>query len=88
MGAIQTTGAPFQINNAKLYVSVVTLSINDDIKILENIKQGFKRIIYWNTYKSEITKKTKKNNNNLDYLIDSMITMILREILLISIICH
>ena len=41
----QTTGATFQINNAKLYVPVVTLSINDNIKFLENIKQGFKRTI-------------------------------------------
>ena len=39
--AIQTTGATFQINNAKLYVPVVTLSKNDNIKFLENIKQGF-----------------------------------------------
>ena len=30
--AIQTTSAAFQINNAKLYVPVVTLSINDEIK--------------------------------------------------------
>ena len=29
-------------NNAKLYVPFVTLSINDNIKLLENIKQGFK----------------------------------------------
>ena len=38
----ETTGAAFQINNAKLYVPVVTLAINDNIKFLENIKQGFK----------------------------------------------
>ena len=38
----ETTRATFQINNAKLYVPVVTLSINDNIKSLENIKQGFK----------------------------------------------
>ena len=36
-----TTSATFQINNAKLYVPVVTLSINNNINILENIKQGF-----------------------------------------------
>ena len=53
---------------AKLYVPVVTLSINDNIKFLENIKQGFKRIIFWNKYKSEIT--TQPKNNNLDYLND------------------
>ena len=43
--ATATTSATFQINNAKLYVPVVTLSINDNIKFLENIKQGFKRTI-------------------------------------------
>ena len=54
----ETTGATFQINNAKLYVPVVTLSINDDIKILENIKQGFKRTISWKKYRSEITTQS------------------------------
>ena len=34
------------------------LSINDNIKFLENIKQGFERIISWNRYRSEITKQT------------------------------
>ena len=33
------------MNNAKLYIQVVTLSINDNIKFLENIKQEFKRTI-------------------------------------------
>ena len=36
-----TASATFQISDTKLYVSVVTLSINDNIKFLENIKQGF-----------------------------------------------
>ena len=66
--AIQTTGATFQINNAKLYVPVVALPINDTINFLENIKQGFKRTIPWNKYRSEMTAQPK--NNNLDYLID------------------
>ena len=51
----QTIGATFQINNAKLYVPVVPLSINDNIKFLENIKQGFKRTTSWNKCRSEIT---------------------------------
>ena len=72
----QTTGATFQINNAKLYVPVVILSVNDNIKFLENIKQGFKRTIYWNKYRSEITTQTK--NNNSDYLIDLTIRNINR----------
>ena len=62
------TGATFQINNAELYVPVVTFPINDNIKFLENIKQGYKRTISWNKYRSEIT--TQPKNNNLDYLID------------------
>ena len=41
------TGTAFQINNAKLYVPVVTLSINDNMKHLENIKETFKRTISW-----------------------------------------
>ena len=45
--ATQTKGATFQINSIKLYVPVVTLSIHDNIKVLENIKQGLKRTISW-----------------------------------------
>ena len=59
--AIQTTGATFQINNAKHYAPVVTLSINDNLNFLENIKQGFKRTISQNKYKSEIKTQTKSN---------------------------
>ena len=66
--ATSTTSATFQINNTKLYGPVVILSINDNIKILENVKQEFKRTISWNKYRSEI--KIQEKNNNLDYLID------------------
>ena len=45
VAAIQTNSATFQINNAKLYFPVVTLSFNDNIKLLENIKQGLKRTV-------------------------------------------
>ena len=41
---------------------------NDNMKVLENIKQGFKRTVFWNKNRSEITAQTK--NNNLDYLTD------------------
>ena len=67
--AIQTAGPVFQINNAYFYVPVATLSINDNIKYLKNINQGFKRTISQNKYRSKITTEPK-NNNNLDYLID------------------
>ena len=61
------TGVGFIIPSTK-HVPVVTLSIDDKIKFLEKIKQGFKRTISWNKYRSEITTQSK--NNNLDYLID------------------
>ena len=57
---VQITSTTFQIYNTELYVPVVTLSINDNIKFLENIKQGFKRTISWNKYRSEITTQPKK----------------------------
>ena len=59
-----TTKAIFQLNIAKLYVSVVTLSINNNIKFLEYLKQGFKRTISWKKYRSEITTHSK--NSKLD----------------------
>ena len=40
--AKQTTGATFQTSNAKFYFPVVTLSINDDIRFLENYKKIWK----------------------------------------------
>ena len=64
----QKARATLQISNTKLYVPVVTISINDNIKFLQNIKQGFKRTISCKKYRSEITTQSK--NNNLDYLID------------------
>ena len=60
------TGVGFIITSTKLFVPV--LSINDNINFLENVKQGFKRTITWNKYRSEITALPK--NNNLNYLID------------------
>ena len=44
------------------------MAINDDIRFLENLKQGLKRINSWNKYQSE--KMTQSKNNNLDYLLD------------------
>ena len=41
----ETTGEAFQINNVKRYIRVVTLSVNDNNKFLENIKERFKRTI-------------------------------------------
>ena len=36
----------------KLYVPVVTLSIQGNAKLLQQLKSGFKRTINWNKYES------------------------------------
>ena len=74
------TSATFQMNIAKLYVPVVTSSINDNFKFLENIKQGFERTISWNKCRSEVT--TQPKSNNLDYLIDPTFRNINRSFVL------
>ena len=38
----------FVINDTKLHVPVVTLSTQNNAKLLQQMKSGFKRIIIWN----------------------------------------
>ena len=40
----------FTITDTKLYVLVVTLSTQDNAKLLQQLKLGFKRTIKWNKY--------------------------------------
>ena len=68
--------AAFKIKDCKLYVPVVTFSDENDNKLLEQLKTGFKRTIKWNKYISEISNQTK--NNNLNYLIDPTLTNVNR----------
>ena len=62
----------FQITDTKLYVPVVTLSRENDIKLLEKLKFGFKRTIKWSKYLSQMS--VQSNNNNLNYLTDPAFT--------------
>ena len=58
----------FAITETKLYVPVVTLSTQDNTKLLQQLKSGFKRTINWNKYESSI--KTFAQNRCLNYLIN------------------
>ena len=58
----------FVITETKLYVPVVTLSTQDNAKLLQQLKSGFKRTINWNKYESNI--KTFAQNRYLNYLIN------------------
>ena len=58
----------FQITEAKLYVPVMTLSTQDNAKLLQQLKSSFKRTINWNKCESNI--KTFAQNRYLNHLIN------------------
>ena len=66
---IAKPGATFSITDAKLYVPVVALSTQDNAKLHEQLKSGFKRTINWNKYQAKVS--TGRINQYLNYLIDS-----------------
>ena len=68
--------ATFQKTDTKLYVPVVTLSKENDTKLLEQLKTGFKRTMKWNKYRSQMI--VQPQNSNLDYLIDPTFTNVNR----------
>ena len=70
------TGATLAITDCKLYVPVVTLSKDDEIKLLTNLKSGFKREIKWNKYRLQMT--TEAADNNLNILVDPTFTNVNR----------
>ena len=56
--------AIFKIIDVKLYVPVVTLSAEDNVKLLKLLSEGFKRTVYWNKYKVTDNKIVEIANNN------------------------
>ena len=72
--------ATFQITDTKLYVPVVTLSKENDIKLLQQLKSRFKNTIKWNKYRSQMT--IRPQNNSLNYLIEPTFTNVNRLVVL------
>ena len=60
--------ATFEITDTKLFVSVVTLSTQDNSKLLQQLKSSFKRIISWNIYLSK--PELLAQNPNLNHLVE------------------
>ena len=58
----------FTITETNLYVPVVTLSTQDNAKLLPQLKSGFKRTISWNKYLSK--PKLLEQNPNLIHLVE------------------
>ena len=53
--AIAKQGATFSIIDTKYYVPVVTLSTEDNAKLLQQLESGFKRRINWKKYQSKVS---------------------------------
>ena len=60
--------ATFAITDTKLYVPEVTLSTQDNAKLLQQIKSGFKAVINWKKYLSK--PELLAQNPNLNHLVE------------------
>ena len=58
----------FAITDTKLYVPVFNLSTQDNKKLQQQLKSGFRCTINWNKYQSKVA--IREPNQYLDYLID------------------
>ena len=63
-----TKTTTFTVTDTKLYVPVVTLSTEDNAKLVQQLKSGFKGTVKRNNYQSFMS--IQKPNPYLDYLID------------------
>ena len=61
----------FTITDAKLYAPIVTLSIEDNVKLPKLLGKLFKRRVYWNKYKI-ISNKTYNENDYIRELLDAI----------------
>ena len=59
---VAPTGLEFKITVRKLYALVATLSKENDTKLLDQLKAGFKGTIKWNIYKSQMIVQPQNNN--------------------------
>ena len=59
----------FEITDRKLYILVVALSTQDNIKLLKQPESGFQIIINWNKYLSKTTNQAR--NKCFGFLIDT-----------------
>ena len=65
---VANQNATFAITDTKLYVLVVTLLTQDNAKLLQQLKSGFKRVINWNKYLSK--PELLAQNPNLNHLVE------------------
>ena len=67
-GTVANQVPKITIDNTKPYVPVVTLSFQDNVKLLKQLESGFKKTVNWKKYQSKITNQAQ--NWYLGFLID------------------
>ena len=77
---VANQGATFTITETKRYVPVVTLSTQDNAKILTQLKSSFKRTINWNKYLSK--PELLAQNPNLNHLAEPSFQVVNRPFVL------
>ena len=65
---VANQNATFEITDTKLYVPVVTLLTQDNSKLLQQLKSGFKRVINWNKHLSK--PELLRRNQNVNHLVE------------------
>ena len=60
--------ANFEISNAKLHISIVTLSTKDNVNLAKQLSNGFKRSVYWNIYQIIPAKAISKGTSIYELL--------------------
>ena len=63
-GTVVNEVTAFAITDTKLFVPVVTLSTQDNEKLLEQLKCAFKRTINWNKYQFKVTTQAQSQYLN------------------------
>ena len=77
-------GTAFKITSTNLYVSIVTLSSKESVKLLE---EGFKRLAYWNDNQTKIeTRKLYNKNLTIFTLLGDFLFLLLIILLLLCLI--
>ena len=58
----------FKTADAKIHVPLVTLSTKDNVNLAKQLREGFKRSVYWNSYQRKPAKVIEKGNNLCELL--------------------
>ena len=60
--------AKSKITDAKFNVPIVTLSTKDNVNLIKQLRDGFKRSVYWNNYQTIPAKVINKETNIYELL--------------------